>query len=474
MKKKMLQFLICLSFSQLVNAQSYFPNMSSQSEKNLKIIKVERNPSNTIVQFEYISDETTGRYVLLSSPNTSGAYYIQSNGIKFNLMSTEGIANKDGITAAYPNRPIRFSAIFEPLPSSIRKFDLIEGASGTWHFYGVELLSKSNATDINTDNSSITSPANSSASYYLVLTAKGFLRNKADVFADVIYEIPEGSQVGVYSKENSYFKVNFNGYTGYLSELICRSSNNSNAVNSSDASKEVQKKECKSFYKDGKTFQYYVHNGISITMHLSKEKNYGRYFIAYISIENLTGKSFNFIPDEITALYESSKKVNSGEVLSSDEYLRKVNNRQAWNAALMAFGETSSANQAGYSATSTTARTSSYSNSYGSASGYYGNTYGSVSGTSQTYGTSTTVSKTQSYNGAANYAAQQNARQNINNYQEQQYQIKSVLDKGYLKLNTIENEQRIVGQINIKYVKAENITVTIPVNGVNYEFLWSE
>lgn len=323
--------------------------------------------------------------------------------------------------------------------------------------------------DIETSEPYVENKKSATVSYNLTLTAEGKLRNKGDVFGDIISYVPAGTTVGIYHKEKGYYKVNYSGKVGYLSELYfdknMKTQNTNAAINSGQ-------KEKKSYYKDGKTYQYYVHNGISVTMHLSIENNYGKYYVAYISIENLTGKSFNFNPNYIKAVFTKNEKYYTGEVLSSNEYMRKVNNRQAWNAALVAFGESYSANQAGYSSSSTTSTTSGYSNSYGSASGYYGNTYGSVYGSSSTYGSSTTRSTTQSYDGAANYAAQQNAQRNISNYQNQQYQIKSVLNQGYLKLNTLDNEQRMVGYVNVKYRSADKVKITIPVNGVNYDFLW--
>lgn len=230
-----------------------------------------------------------------------------------------------------------------------------------------------------------------------------------------------------------------------------------------------QQKECKNYYKDGYTIQYYVCNGISVSMCATVVENYGKYYIAHISIENLTGKSFNFNPDEITAVYENRGKKKSVEALSYNEYMKKVSNRQAWQAFAVAYGQTYAANQAGYSSSTTT--TSGYSNSYGNASGYYGNTPVSVSGTVQTTNNSTSTSR--SYNGAANYAAQQNAQQNVSNFQGRQYSIKSELQEGYLKLNTIENEQRINGCVNFKYEKAESISITVSVNGEDYVFLWA-
>lgn len=475
MKKMIIFFVICFLMLQFINAQTYYPNINSQREKNLKIRKVERNSSNTIIEFEYFSTKSWGVYIYLNPPNSDGAYYIQANGIKFLLLNTEGIANKDGVTIAYPNKKLTFSAVFESLPKSITKFDLIEGSTRTWNFYGIDI---NNSDNFVAKKKEVTNISKTVDTLYYDSNWKGVATKQPASFYRVINLDAYGNISGLIKDYYITGELQGKGDAVFIDRDDDRKSKWKGIVYTYSKAGEILSetdvdKLCQSFYKDDKTFQYYVHNGISVTMHLSIEKTYGKYYVAYVSIENLTGKSFDFNPTSISALLIKNEVITYGDVLSANEYMRKVNNRQAWNAALVAFGESYSANQAGYSSSSTTSSTSGYSNSYGSATGYYGNTYGSVYGSSSTYGTATTRSNTQSYNGAANYAAQQNARRNINNYQNQQYQIKSVLNEGYLKLNTIFNEQRIIGQINIKYKRADEIKVTIPVNGTNYDFWWN-
>lgn len=463
----MIGLLICSShvFGQRISN----PSIRKSEVPYCKVKSIEISQEKTIVNFNYTAPDTyiNGGWVCVGDN-----FFLRDNetGKKYFLIKANNIpVCPQKHTFSRQGESLAFSLEFQPISKTCKEIDIIESLSdGGFNFYGVNL--SSNSTFANQSNSS----SNESIKYSLSLTTEGKFKNKGDVFGDILYKIPAGTSVGVYSKTDGYYKVNHDGNIGYLSDLYFNKNYKSSKQNTNTAKKSTtHKKEIKSYYKDGKTFQYYVHNGISVTMHLSFEKNYGKYYIVYVAVENLTGKAFNFNPNNIRATLTKKGEDFYGEVLSSNEYIRKVNNRQAWNAALVAFGESSAANQAGYSSSSTTSTTSGYSNSYGSASGYYGNTYGSVSGTSSTYGTATTRSNTQSYSGAANYAAQQNAQRNINNYQNQQYQIKNVLNQGYLKLNTIDNEQRIVGQINIKYKSADKIKITIPVNGVNYDFWWN-
>lgn len=207
-------------------------------------------------------------------------------------------------------------------------------------------------------------------------------------------------------------------------------------------------KKSKVFYKDGETYKYYNQNGIIVTMNLKVEKNYGKYYIAYIGISNLTGSEFNFDPKEISVILIKDDIETIGEVLSSNDYMKKVNNKQGWQAALVSFGQGIATIGAGYSTTASVA--------------------GVTDGKNSTVGLG--VSKT--YNSAENYIVNQNAQNNINNINNQQSQIKNELNSGYLKLNTIFNEERIFGQVNIVFKQANKIKITIPINGVGYDFLW--
>jgi len=95
------------------------------------------------------------------------------------------------------------------------------------------------------------------------------------------------------------------------------------------------KEKSKVYYKDGETYKYYTQNGIIVTMNLKVENNYGNYYVARIAISNLTGSEFNFDPKDIIASMIKDNVETNGEVLSSSEYMKKVNNKQKWESALM-------------------------------------------------------------------------------------------------------------------------------------------
>jgi len=58
----------------------------------------------------------------------------------------------------------------------------------------------------------------------------------------------------------------------------------------------------------------------------------------------------------------------------------------------------------------------------------------------------------------------------MNNLVSQQYNIKQTISEGYLKINTLFPNTRLVGFVNIKKEDADHIILNIPVNGKVYHF----
>ncbi len=245
--------------------------------------------------------------------------------------------------------------------------------------------------------------------------------------------------------------------------------------------------------KDGNLIFYYKHKGFVIFMTIIRDDKYGDYYQAWIDIQNFTGKNLLLDPNRITAkallrkkegpspplppFRRPTKSVNGEkeeikvlEILSYEEYMKKVNRRQAWQSFAVSLSNSLAASNAGYSSSTTNTSVSGVTNSYGSASGYVGDTYGYVSGRSSSYSTAYGRSSTQSYNGAAAYAAQQNANAQTNNYIAAQYEIKNRLSEGYIKANTLSNQTEYMGFFNIRFIKTDNLTIEIPINGETYIF----
>lgn len=231
------------------------------------------------------------------------------------------------------------------------------------------------------------------------------------------------------------------------------------------------------YMKDNTLVQYVKANNIMLTMYIQAVKQYGKYYTVYMDLQNFSGKSILFALNNVLAegyVVKDNKlaKTIPLEILSSYEYDKKVANKQAWSNFWVGLGESMAASNAGYSNSTTTFNGSSLTSGYASAYGYSGNTYGYANAYGSAYTTTYGKAHTESYNGAAAYAAQQNARANVERYANSQYQIRQQLNEGYVKNNTIQNQVEYSGFFNIKYKKIDHIKVDFLIDGITFPFFY--
>lgn len=248
-------------------------------------------------------------------------------------------------------------------------------------------------------------------------------------------------------------------------------------INLNDLVTSYPVKEIGMFLKDNMPIQYIKYNGIIITTYAYGVKEYGKYYQINLNVQNLSGKSILFSLDKVTAegyrfKNEQLYKTIPMEILSSYEYDKTVKRKQAWNNFWVALGEGMAAANAGYSYSSTAYSGSSYSSAYGHASGYVGNTYGYTNAYGSAYTTTYGRANTTTYNGAAAYAAQQQANANYEAFANGQREIRQQLNEGYVKNNTIRNEVEYSGFFNIKYKKLDRLKVVFTIDGVQYPFIY--
>jgi S1-C subfamily serine protease len=150
MKKSTLTLILfTLIFVQFSIGQVYEnPACQLQKTPDISIVKIVRDEKTTQIFFNYIKYDEITYCIFLNAPNTSEAYYILADNIRYKLISTAGIGNVDGITRPKRGESLRFSATFEAIPKSVTEFDLIEGSNGSWHFFGVKLIDKPVANSI--------------------------------------------------------------------------------------------------------------------------------------------------------------------------------------------------------------------------------------------------------------------------------------------------------------------------------------
>lgn len=231
------------------------------------------------------------------------------------------------------------------------------------------------------------------------------------------------------------------------------------------------------YLKNNILVQYVKAKDIILTMYVQAIKEYGKYYTVNMDLQNFSGKSILFALNNVSAegyIVQDGKPVKTIplEVLSSYEYDKKVARKQAWNNFWVALGEGMAASNAGYSASSTTYAGNSLTSAYGHAYGYVGNTYGYANAYGSAYTTTYGRSNTVSYNGAAAYAAQQQANANVQAYASGQYEIRQQLNEGYVKNNTIQNKVEYSGFFNIKYKKIDHIKVDFLIDGISFPFFY--
>lgn len=233
-------------------------------------------------------------------------------------------------------------------------------------------------------------------------------------------------------------------------------------------------------YVDGKAIKVFTTPEYIVAAQIEFVQEYGKYNRVNLTIVNNTSRPFLLNPSAFTAQYSSDDGSNwyDAELWSHEEYIKRVANRQAWSAALVAMSEAMDAEEAGKTTTTTN---STYTGSSATSASVYGGGYNTYSGynsysavgnsstSSSLRGTTTTTTE----DGTAKYLAQKEADAKVAAYAENLNSQKQVLSQGYLKLNTIEPNVQIDGFIQFNYDKrATNMAITIPIGNDSFMFVW--
>jgi hypothetical protein len=138
--------------------------------------------------------------------------------------------SKTTMIAKLRNKPDVFGDVMLRIPKGakvqkIRKEDdYWKVQYGNWTGYLNEMYLSSSTSQSKIYNTNHYSSNKSVSNYYptsgntkTTMIAK--LRNKPDVFGDIIIKIPKGAKVQKIRKEDDYWKVQYGNWTGYLNEM---------------------------------------------------------------------------------------------------------------------------------------------------------------------------------------------------------------------------------------------------------------
>lgn len=236
--------------------------------------------------------------------------------------------------------------------------------------------------------------------------------------------------------------------------------------------------EKKNIYRDGTLWEVYSKNGITIGQNLSFSKLYGSWYKIELIISNDSTEPIVFEPVKDVASFTLDKdyKPSALEVISNDQYIKKIKRAQSWEALAVGLSESMSAAKVGYSSTTSTTVDSAheYERAYGSASANGSVGYGSASfygtSTSSAYGNSTTT--TTSYNGTAAYLADIVFKERLARFDEAQWAERNALEQGYLKNNTIKVGDTISGYILIPKGNGACLIYSINIGDAEYKYSW--
>ena len=276
-------------------------------------------------------------------------------------------------------------------------------------------------------------------------------------------KVPIGQELDIVESEGNSRAMNFyevNIATDVLSQYI----------NYDEWVKDYPVKETGSYVSDGSVIQYISYKGITLMAHMKQINEYGKYFSIDIDVVNNSSKDVLLDPSRITATSFIAKKKKDVKlkVLSADEYDKKVQRSQNWTLALTVIaGVAVTAAAVALEANTNNDhhnhhgppphrndgwrpphyshhpyyRTDHYRSRYG------GHELGGLAAATAMVGTAVAMG-----------------------VGEGQNEKREVLQAGYVRPNTILRGQEYMGYFNIKYEKTDNLIVSIPLMGENFDF----
>ncbi len=221
MKRFVILFVVFLFANQSFAQTFSYPEVKMKTENDVFIKEVKTSNYLTEITFVYKNNEEEGNYIYLNPPGHKDAYYIKANGLKYKLLGTKNISNVDEVTAVMPGNVIEFSAKFQKIPSNISQFDLIEGASGEWNFYGIQLKESETSTNSvskfrnDYNNVAIYNPKTKSwgewkkgdNTFVININEKGDIAHLKANGETVIYKKLSGVEEGYTEKDNEHYQI---------------------------------------------------------------------------------------------------------------------------------------------------------------------------------------------------------------------------------------------------------------------------
>lgn len=212
-------FGLCLFIAHTSFGQINNPSYSSREVTYCDIVKIERTLYNTTVYFKYTapSKYENGGWVC-----ASGEFFIRDTYSKLIYKLIK--ANNIPICPTHHNfqfigQSLEFNFVFEALPNTTSKIDIIEDEiNGGFNFFGVILSTSNNTTG-----------------EIKILKNEAKMRESTNPLSNTLYTLPAGTQVKILGLDGGYYNVEYNWKIGYINELFFENSKKSNVTPSNSS-----------------------------------------------------------------------------------------------------------------------------------------------------------------------------------------------------------------------------------------------
>ena len=227
----------------------------------------------------------------------------------------------------------------------------------------------------------------------------------------------------------------------------------------------------------GQRWQTYYANGLTVAFSNNTTRDYGKYYRIDVIVMNNSLFPIAFDMGNIN-MYITDTKGEKSEmaILTANDYLQKVDRRQAWAKALNNIVEGIAADQAAYSASGTSSSTAAVAGygetGAGAVAGTNGLAVGGYNKAAVAAGVSATSLSTVSYNGFAAYQANMIAQQREMEYNNQLLDIRNYKENNYLKSVTVNPGESISGFYMVSYEKGVLIEADLSVDDATYHYQW--
>ena len=198
-------------------------------------------------------------------------------------------------------------------------------------------------------------------------------------------------------------------------------------------------------------WKYYIKDGLTVEVSMSRRNDYGKYYRTFVRLTNNSFFPIEINPELFTAAIKDKKGYDRAlAIQNAEQYDKRIKRTQNWETALTSISAGLASTQAGYSVSST--------NSYGTIS--YGGNFGTYSGTS----TTTT------YNASEAIQTQLAMSQSLMNYTENNAKKREARNEGYLKHTTIKPGECLEGYFNILRKDGQTLYIYLNISDAVFQF----